>query len=64
MTLCNLGLQKSNEVFISLARRAFYLFIRGFVPRDCEALSMAARQRTRGCSPLDLGGVVTLVQGL
>ena len=27
MTLCNLGLQKNNEVFISLMRRAFCLFI-------------------------------------
>ena len=64
MTLCNLGLQKSNEVFISLARRAFCLFIWGFAPRVCEALSMGARQRTRGCSPRGLGGVETLVQGM
>ena len=64
MTLCNLGLQKSNEVFISLVRRAFCLFIRGFVPRVCEALFVGARQRTRVCSPRGLGGVGTLVQGL
>ena len=64
MTLFNLGLQKSSEVFISLARRAFCLFIRGFVPRVCEALFVGVRQRTRGCSPRGLGGVGTLIQGL
>ena len=64
VTLCNLSLQKGNEVFISLARCAFCLFIWGFVPRVCEALSVGARQRTRGCSPRGLGGVGTLVQGL
>ena len=36
----------------------------GFGPRICEVSSVGARQRTRGCSPRGLGGVLALVQGL
>jgi len=36
----------------------------GFDSRMCEISSMGARQRTRGCSPRGLGGVLALVQGL
>jgi len=36
----------------------------GFDPRMCEVSSVGAHQRTRGCSPRRLGGVLALVQGL
>jgi len=36
----------------------------GFDSRMCEISSMGARQRTRGCSPRGLGGVLALIQGL
>ena len=51
MTLCNLGLQKRIEVFISLVRRVFCLFIRGFVPQVCEALSVGRVSAPAGVAP-------------
>ena len=35
-----------------------------FDPRMCEVSFVGTRQRTRGCSPQGLGGVLALVQGL
>ena len=43
---------------------AFKMVCEGFGPRMCEVSSVEARQRTRGCSPRGLGGVLAVIQRL
>ena len=70
VTLCNLRLQKNNEVSFFHAERMIegvrvsVTPVADFGPRMYEVSSAGARQRTRGCSPQGLGGVFALVQGL
>ena len=67
VTLCNLCLHRAIMSPFSFSGRMTegIGMYRGLQPSNmCEVSFVGARQRTRGCSPRGLGGVLVLVQGL